>query len=229
MIEPITSDIKLVLVDEENLSRIATRNVLQQDAEIQIIGEYKFGTDALPQIIQNSPDVVLMSMKLGNINCLEMCEEIQEQLAGKNTKLILQTPHETVVELLACLSVKASGYCSKFLDVTLLPKVVKVVHQGGIWFDPYTSNTILEVFGKPLSTSQRDSDKTYATLSPEECQKLKAMTEYFIVDKCSIAEAKAILDRLVTDERVKQAARAIKEICGARHRQVVSEHMADIG
>lgn len=218
--------IRVYLVDEHTLSRIGWRAVLDDALDIDVIGEASYGDEALPVIQKQKPDIVLLNMSLGKANCLEMTETVQLQ-TDEETKLILFTPTESELELLAAFSIRACGYCAKDIESDVLPEVVKIVHHGGVWFSPTIADSILQMFtAPPIQTP----GNTYVMLNDEEISLLKgiaanknareACSLYPDLNTCK-GHIREILHKISEDERVKQAAKAVREVYSPLHHQAL--------
>ena len=222
------NQIRVFLVEEDPLACIAWQTRLNVEPDIHVVGEKAFGTVALPIIQEIKPDVALFSMKLGNINCLEMAEKLQQETEN-TTKLVLVTPEESELELLGSLSVKARGYCSKYVDLDLMPTIIKVVHQGGIWLDTRMLSVVLGLFSSELP---HNSEQQHIILTPEEISLIQKTNRQQWVGTL-LSNTSELLDqqeavhrlisKLVQDDRVQQAAKALKALYGPKHRQALLE------
>lgn len=211
--------IRIVIVDENKLARIGWKTVLDGESGIVVVGEAEDGHKALPLIKELCPDVVIMSLRMRGINCLDIAEELD---TVQRAKMIVLAPTESEEELLAALAARAEGYCAKDLDSKLLGKMVRTIHEGGAWFDPYIAGTVLDMLS-------RNGSPDFIQLTEEESRLLRVMSQNKSLDElcdvlgrdlddCKESIAK-LLDRLCQDGRVQRAATKVREMYSSERRR----------
>ena len=68
--------IRVMLVDDQTLVRQGVKSLLQLAEDIEVIGEASDGAEALEMIPKLSPDVLLLDLRMPNINGLEVLEQL---------------------------------------------------------------------------------------------------------------------------------------------------------
>ena len=214
--------IKVMIVEDYELTRLGLRYTLIEFEHIDVIGEANSGENAIEVAKRTHPDVILMDLGLPKMNGLEATVQIKESLP--NTKIIMLTSHEREEEVLASLGSGAIGYCMKDIDPKTLSEVIRSVSQGACYIDPNVANKALKLFPKPENTDlalQSDISNVKGQLTEREIEVLKLLvqgksnTEIAKELIVSVHTAKAhvcsILQKMCVDDRVQAAVKAIKE------------------
>jgi DNA-binding NarL/FixJ family response regulator len=139
--------VRVLVADDQALVRAGFRKILEADAEIEVVGEAADGTEAVELSQQLEPDVVLMDIRMPNLDGIAATR----QLAGGPRVLVLTTfgLEEYVYEALRA---GASGFLLKDVPPEQLLAGVHVVASGDALLDPAITRTVIEEFaGKPVA------------------------------------------------------------------------------
>ncbi len=128
--------IKVFIVDDHALVRTGFRLILGKEVDIEVVGEAESAEEALPQIRQLKPDVVLCDLHLPGLSGLEVTERVVRGDYG--TKVIVVSVLEDGPMPKRLLEAGASGYVGKACDATELLCAVRDVARG----KRYLANTI---------------------------------------------------------------------------------------
>jgi two-component system, NarL family, invasion response regulator UvrY len=120
--------IRIFLVDDHALVRTGMRMILAGEADIDVVGEAESGEEALPQIRQLKPDVVLCDMHLPGISGLEVTERIVKGQDG--TRVIVVSVLEDGPIPKRVIEAGASGYVGKGGNSEELLSAVREVARG---------------------------------------------------------------------------------------------------
>jgi two-component system, NarL family, response regulator NreC len=165
--------IKCIVVDDHTLFREGLRRVLESEADLQVIGEASDSTQALEQVRQLQPDVVLMDIGMPGRSSFEAARQINKDCPG--TRLIFLTMHEDEEYLLQCLDVGAFGYILKDAPAPKLISAVRDVYQGRKYLSPQVLGKLVDDF---RSRAQgRHGQSRGATLTPREREVVKMIAE----------------------------------------------------
>jgi len=217
-----TSEIKVIIVEDFKLTRVGLRCALNENKDINVVGESENAIEGLRLIEQLKPQVVLMDLGLPGMNGIEAILKLRE--TNKSVKVIALTSHDREEEVIAVLSAGANAYCLKDIDPITLSGVIKNVAKGACWIDSNVAHLALKFFPKPENTEIMPSAhtmeaKTRLTERENEVLKLlvqgKSNTQIAQELIVSVHTAKAhvcsILQKLCVDDRVQAAVKAIKE------------------
>jgi len=165
--------IKCVIVDDHTLFREGLRRVLQSESDLQVVGEASDATEALDQVRQLRPDVVLMDIGMPGMSSFEAARQIDRDCPG--TKLIFLTMHEDEEYLLQCIDVGAFGYMLKDAPAPRLISAVRDVYQGRKYLSPQVLGKLVDDF-RSRAQGKRGQPRG-ATLTPREREVVKMIAE----------------------------------------------------
>lgn len=231
--------ISVCLVEDYFLVRMSYKHILSKEEDF-VVYDYKDAEECLSDMEtrsegNNKPfDIVLMDLGLPGINGIEATKRIKEKY--KDVKVIIFTTHEDKEEVLACISEGADGYILKDIDNSMLPKVIRMVNMGSMWFHPNISyiekDIMMNSIPKPFSTdfnnlygndnvlSISNGEHIRSLLTRREYEALKLLVEgksnNEIADimTVSVNTAKAhvgnIFEKLSVSDRVQAAVKAVR-------------------
>ena len=120
--------IRVVLADDHALVRQGFRRILEDEMDIEVIGEAESGEEALPRLRQLQPDVVLCDLHLPGYSGLEVTERIVK--AEQATRVIIVSVQEDGPLPKRLLDAGAFGYLGKAGDAQELVRAVREVSRG---------------------------------------------------------------------------------------------------
>ena len=105
------SKIKIMLADDHPLFRQALRNILEKQADFEIVAEAANGEEAVSLAIELVPNVVVMDISMPVLNGLEATRQIK----AKNSDIIVLvlTVHDDSEHIIGILESGAAGYLTK--------------------------------------------------------------------------------------------------------------------
>lgn len=123
--------ISVVIADEERLFREAIHIILDQDADIKVVGEAATRLQAMETTRDHKPDVIVIDISSSNNEGMPALSEIIRQ--SPKTKPIALIRVNDEAKILRTLREGAKGYLSKNAPLSDLIKAVKVVDKGELW------------------------------------------------------------------------------------------------
>lgn len=206
--------IKLCIVEDYSLTRIALKYALNQYDDIDIVADFEDAESCLDFLINNKVDMVIMDLGLPNMDGLEATKIIKEKFP--ETKVIIVTSHETDEEVLTALVSGANAYTLKDIEFSDLYKVIKLVIKGGIWLDPRIVQIAIKVFKQQQNQPQEKNLELNLTDREKEVLKLlsEGLSNTQIAEKLVISSHTAkvhvsnILNKLAVTDRVQAAVKA---------------------
>ena len=164
--------IKCIVVDDHTLFRQGLRLLLESEADFQVIGEASDATQALEQVRELRPDVVLMDIGMRGMSSFEAARLVEKNYPA--TRLIFLTMYEDEEYLLQSLDVGASGYVLKDSPAPNLISAVREVYQGRKYLSPQVLDKLVDFHPGPLGFQGRARS---STLTPREREVLKMLAE----------------------------------------------------
>ncbi|MCI8370467.1 MAG: response regulator transcription factor [Clostridia bacterium] len=120
--------IKVLLVDDQQILAEGIKSVLQTSAELEVVGIASDGVRAVEACKTLKPDVVLMDIRMPNMNGVVATKRIKE--ADENVKIIILTTFDDSDYILSAINNGASGYLLKDIGATALIDAIKNAYAG---------------------------------------------------------------------------------------------------
>jgi len=164
--------IKCIVVDDHTLFRQGLRLLLESETDFRVVGEASDAIQALEQVRELRPDVVLMDIGMPGMSSFEAARLVEKHYPG--TRLIFLTMYEDEEYLLQCLDVGASGYVLKDSPAPNLISAVREVHQGRKYLSPQVLDKLVDFHSGPVGSHGQARS---STLTPREREVLKMIAE----------------------------------------------------
>jgi two-component system, NarL family, response regulator NreC len=129
--------IRIVLVDDHVRVREALRNVISLEPDLEVVGEADGGHTALRLLRRINPDVVLMDGSMPDMNGIETTRRVKQVLP--KAKIVGLTLYGESTYLEEMVAAGASAYVIKSGTPENLIKAIRIVNDGGTYFDPAVS------------------------------------------------------------------------------------------
>ncbi len=145
-------EIRIVLVEDHDLSRIGLSAALQQEKMIKIVGEAANGKQGLSLINQLKPDVALVDIGLPDIDGIELTQTLkksQENSSFSQVKVLILTMHKTEDSVLAAFAAGADSYALKDINLKDLVQAIQTTQEGNAWIDPAIARIVLQQARQP--------------------------------------------------------------------------------
>jgi DNA-binding NarL/FixJ family response regulator len=133
--------IRVVLVDDHALVRQGFRRILEDDPELQVVGEASNGLDAIGLVKKTDPDVVVMDMAMPEMSGLHATMELMKQRPG--TKVLILSMYSDEQYVRNALDAGAKGYILKNAIENDLTRAVKAVASGEQYLAPELSSLLI--------------------------------------------------------------------------------------
>jgi two-component system response regulator NreC len=165
--------IRVVVVDDHTLMRQGLVGLLDEQPDIEVVGQAGDGDSAVGIIAESVPDVVLMDVGLPGTNGLETTARVKA--ITPTAKVLIVTMHDREDYLFQALRSGASGYVLKGADVADLLTAVRTVARGEIYvYHALTGRLVADY----LQHIDQDTDRTtYDGLSEREREVLALIAE----------------------------------------------------
>ena len=120
--------IKILITDDQKELAEEVKSVLQTDESLEVIGTAKDGFDALEKMSEEVPDVVLMDIRMPNMNGVVATQRIKSTYPS--VKVVILTTFDDSDYILSAINNGASGYLLKDIGGAALISAVKNAHAG---------------------------------------------------------------------------------------------------
>ena len=163
---------RILLVDDHEVVRLGLRSLLERHPQFEIIGEAASAREALEQVANNHPDVVVMDIRLPGTSGIEACEEITNRFP--ETRVLMLTSYAEDEMLFSAIRAGASGYVLKQIDGEELVRALEAVARGEALLDPAVTQ---RVFQEVRRAVKEEEASAFAHLSQQEKHVLLLVSE----------------------------------------------------
>jgi DNA-binding NarL/FixJ family response regulator len=155
---------KSVIVVEDDMGlQGQLLKIIKGASDINCVGAYSSAEEALPEILANKPDVVLMDIKLPRMSGIDCVAEIKKSNPG--IQVIMVTVYEDSERIFRALKAGANGYLVKSGPPKQLLEAIRDVHGGGSPMSSHIARKVVDHFhllgpstvqGENLSPRERE-------------------------------------------------------------------------
>ncbi len=121
--------LRIVLCDDERMVRTALRVILEAEADLEVVGEAATGAEAVPLVRSLTPDVVLMDVRMPEIDGIRATGQILATMA-EPPRIVVVTTFENDAHVYDALRAGAAGFLLKRADPDELIGAVRLVARG---------------------------------------------------------------------------------------------------
>jgi len=142
--------IRVLLADDQALVRAGFRVLLDSAPDIEVVGEAASGEQALSLAKSSRPDVILMDIRMPNLDGLEATRRVVADREMAGVRVLILTTFEVDEYVFEALRSGASGFVVKDIEPAELLQAVRVVARGDALLSPtVTRRLIAEFAGRP--------------------------------------------------------------------------------
>lgn len=190
--------ITVLLVDDQPLLRMGFRLILEGEDDLRIVGEASDGAEAIRQVRETNPDVVLMDVRMPVLDGIEATRAVTS--SGAAAKVIILTTFDLDEYAFAGLQAGASAFLLKDVAPADLVNAVRVVASGDAVVAPRVTRRLLEAYvrgdhaaalsgqqpgtsapaagqGRHANGDEQHRDPLLEALTPREAEMLGVMAE----------------------------------------------------
>jgi DNA-binding NarL/FixJ family response regulator len=173
-----TTPLRVVIADDQALVRTGFRMILAAQG-MDIVAEADTGTAAVQAVRRTLPDVVLMDIRMPEMDGLEATRQILTSKAERPPRVIILTTFDLDHYVYAALNAGASGFLLKDVSPEHLVSAVRMVQSGDALLAPTITRRLVARFARRDDTAlpggrDRTAQHTaLATLTPRETEVLQ--------------------------------------------------------
>ncbi|MPZ88581.1 MAG: response regulator [Nitriliruptorales bacterium] len=138
--------IRTLLADDQVLVRAGFRSLLDAEDDIDVVGEAADGAEAVDRVRRLRPDVVLMDIRMPELDGIEATRRIASDERLSEVKVVILTTFELDEYLFEALRVGASGFLVKDTEPVELLRAVRVVAAGESLLSPGVTRRLVAEF-----------------------------------------------------------------------------------
>ena len=175
--------IKVSIVEDDARFRKSLRRVIESNANMNCVGEYSNGADAIAGIPANPTDVVLMDLDLPDSSGAEVTAQLKQQLP--NLSVVVLTVYNDADHIFKALRAGAGGYLLKQATAAKILEAISEAHRGGAPMTSEIARKVIAAFHEP-----KPEPGPAEVLAPREREILELVSQGYankeIADKMAI-------------------------------------------
>ena len=165
--------IMVLLVDDHATVREGLRFLLDAQADINVVGVAADGREAVDQVAQLCPDVVVMDIAMPQLNGIEATQRIKRECPG--VQIVILSMHASNEQIFRALQAGARGYLLKETAGLEVATAVRAVHAGRRYLSAEVSDKLIDDYMQQRAIDEAKSPLTQ--LSSRERETLQLVVE----------------------------------------------------
>ena len=214
-----TDPIRVLVVDDHALFRRGLQMVLEQEDDIEVVGEAGDGGEAVERSAETMPDIVLMDVRMPKRGGIDACTAIKD--AVPSAKIIMLTISDEEADLYDAIKAGASGYLLKEISIEEVAAAIRAVHEGQSLISPSMASKLLTEFATMIKKTDERQQVPTPRLTDREMEVLRLVAkglnnrdiakELFISENTVKNHIRNILEKLQLHSRMEAVVYAVRE------------------
>ena len=214
-----TERLRVLVCDDHALFRRGLQMVLEQEPDLELVGEASDGVEAVQKAQELMPDVVLMDVRMPRRSGIEAAGDIKDMLP--HVKILMLTISDEEADLYEAIKAGASGYLLKEIPIDEVAEAIRSVWAGQSRISPSMASKLLTEFAAMSKASSEKPQVPAPRLTDREMEVLKLVAQGLnnrdIAKKLYISEntvknhIRNILEKLHLHSRMEAVVYAVRE------------------
>ena len=204
--------IKVIIADDIQILRMGLEVTLAGDDEIKVVGQASNGKEAFEMCVKNSPDVVLMDMRMPQYDGEYGTRQIKAHFP--EIKVLVLTTFDDIETAQKAVSCGADGYILKEMEHEKIICAIKTVHSGINVFGASVFSSIRQTMtpSQPSAASFEltERERELMTLICDGCDNKEIAGRLFLAEGTVRNNISRLLEKLELKDRTQLAVFAVK-------------------
>lgn len=163
--------IKVLIADDHVFYREGVRAFLENESDIEVVGEAGNGEEVLAMTAELKPDIILMDLKMPGINGIEATRRIHE--TDPEIGVLTLTMFDDDDSVFAAMRAGARGYLLKDAGKNQVIRAIVAVKGGEAIFSPAIAGRMIKFFSAPIQSAPKKGSDEFAELTEREFEILE--------------------------------------------------------
>ncbi len=163
--------INVLLVDDQTLVREGLSSLLSLSDNVTVVAQASSGKKALEKNVQHSIDVILMDIRMPDMDGIEAVETLRS--GGCQTPVLMLTTFDDHESIMRAIQAGAEGDLLKDVSLEMLVDAIAALSQGKTWLQPAITERILTGLKNNKSTESTDNKTLVEPLTDKEIAVLR--------------------------------------------------------
>ena len=164
---------RVLIADDQSLVRAGFRMILDAETDIDVVGEAADGDEAVRAARELRPDVILMDVRMPDVDGLEATRRLLEGVDDAGPKILILTTFDLDEYVYEALRAGASGFLLKDTPPEQLVDAIRVVASGDALLSPSVMRRVIEEFVRRPPESVRKPSPALDDLTSRELEILR--------------------------------------------------------
>ena len=214
-----TEHLRVLVCDDHALFRRGLQMVLEQEPDLELVGEASDGVEAVQKAQELMPDVVLMDVRMPRRSGIEAAGDIKDMLP--HVKILMLTISDEEADLYEAIKAGASGYLLKEIPLDEVAEAIRSVWAGQSRISPSMASKLLTEFAAMSKASSEKPQVPAPRLTDREMEVLKLVAQglnnrdiakrLFISENTVKNHIRNILEKLHLHSRMEAVVYAVRE------------------
>ncbi len=160
--------VRVLIADDQQLIRAGFRMILAAEPDIEVVGEASTGAEAVALTRELQPGVVLMDIRMPELDGIEATRRILTHTPAANTRVLILTTFDLDEYVYDALRAGASGFLLKDVPAHQLAAGIRTVGEGDALLAPTITRRLIEEFA--AARTPADSAPGLDELTPRELE-----------------------------------------------------------
>jgi DNA-binding NarL/FixJ family response regulator len=147
--------IRVLICDDQALVRAGFRLILDAEDDLEVLAEASDGQEALEHVKSYTPDVVLMDVRMPNMDGIDATRRITADEGAEGPKVLILTTFDLDEYVYEALRAGASGFLLKDAPAEQLVAAIRVVAGGEALLAPSITKRLIEDFARAAAPSDQ--------------------------------------------------------------------------
>ena len=197
--------IRVILIEDHFLARMALRSVLSGRSDIVIVGEASEGASGIDLFRQTAPDVTVMDLRLPGLNGFDAIAAIRK--VSKTAKIVVLSNYDGSEDIYRAIRNGAMAYLTKNTSGEELVEAIVTVHGGMRYLPPIARDRLAERTSLVELTPREHEVLTYITRGQSNRD---IANQLRIAEKTVRIHVSSVLDKMGVRDRTQAAIYAIQ-------------------
>jgi NarL family two-component system response regulator LiaR len=139
--------IRVLVVDDHPVVRRGIKSLLAEENDLQVVGEAANGKDAIEQVANLNPDVILMDLVMPEMTGVEAIQHITASYP--ESRILVMTSFAADDKVFPSIKAGALGYLMKDSDPEDLIRMIHQVHRGELSIHPTIARKVIQELNRP--------------------------------------------------------------------------------
>ena len=184
--------IRVILVDDQELVRTGFRMILEDQPDIDVVGEASDGRQGVDVAARLRPDIVVMDIRMPVLDGIEATRRIVRDGAAPNARVLILTTFDADENVVEALRAGASGFLLKDVTPADFVIAIKTIAAGDALLAPAVTRRLLDRYADRLPPVNDERSLALRDLTERETEVLKlvgrGLSNREIADKLFLAE-----------------------------------------